>query len=47
MFDKTKAKVNKIAENVKLGTENLKSEAKEIPIIFNAFFINISPLIRL
>ena len=31
MFDKTKAKVNKIAENVKLGTENLKSEAKEIP----------------
>jgi F0F1-type ATP synthase assembly protein I len=31
MFNKTKAKINKIAENVKLGTTNLKGEVKEIP----------------
>ena len=31
MFDKTKAKINKITESVKTGTENLKSEVKEVP----------------
>lgn len=31
MFDKTKAKINKIAENVKLGTVNLKGEVKGVP----------------
>ena len=31
MFDKTKAKINKITESVKTGTENLKSEVREIP----------------
>lgn len=31
MFDKTKAKINKITESIKTGTENLKSEVKEVP----------------